>query len=220
MTLRVIARNPTIHSANTWVAKGKARLTADPHLSDADRETIATVLNFWFSDVGEDGDCPSWWRPNETFDAACRETLGALSAAALAGHLDGWAATAEGALALVLLLDQAPRNTHRGTPAAFAGDAWARQVASVAVANGLDAELTSSGRLFLYLPFEHSEDLADQERALALIGALGNDQWTHYARLHRDIIARFGRFPHRNAILDRTSTPEERAFLELPDSSF
>lgn len=113
-----------------------------------------------------------------------------------------------------------PRNIHRGRPEAFAGDARARDVARHALARGFDQRLAAVQRLFLYMPFEHSEDMADQDLAVALIGALRSDEQTRWARLHRDVIARFGRFPHRNRILGRPSTPDEEAFLQEPGSRF
>jgi uncharacterized protein (DUF924 family) len=113
----------------------------------------------------------------------------------------------------VLLLDQMPRNIYRGRPEAFAADGAARAVAGRALGRGFDAPLPVERRLFLYLPFEHSEDLADQQRAVALIGGLGDPDWLHWAERHRAVIARFGRFPHRNRILGRPDTAEEAAFL-------
>jgi uncharacterized protein (DUF924 family) len=117
--------------------------------------------------------------------------------------------TAEGSLPLVLLLDQLPRNIHRGRPEAFAADEKARAVARSAIHRGFDHELAKWPRLFLYLPFEHSENVADQDLAVELVGALGNEEQTIWARRHRDVVACFGRFSHRNAILGRPSTPEE-----------
>jgi len=174
------------------------------------------VLAFWFTDEAR----ARWFDKDAAFDAACRDRLGVLARDAAAGRLDGWAAMPRGALALVILLDQVPRNLHRGTPAAFAQDAKAREVARRAVAAGLDAALGPEERLFLYLPFEHGEDAADQALAVDLIEALGDPEWAESARRHRDIILRFGRFPHRNVALGRPSTPEELAFLAGPDSSF
>ena len=118
------------------------------------------------------------------------------------------------------MLDQLPRNIHRGRPEAVAADEKARAVARRAIERGFDKELAKPRRLFLYLPFEHSESLADQDLALELISALGDEEQTYWARRHRDAIARFGRFPHRNAILGRDSTAEEMAFLNSPEPSF
>lgn len=124
------------------------------------------------------------------------------------------------ALAAIIVLDQFSRNMYRGTPRAFSADAVALALAKATVAAGLDRDLSPEGRLFIYLPFEHSEKLADQEAAISLIEPLGNARWTSYAISHRDIIQRFGRFPHRNDILGRSSSDEELEFLKQPGSSF
>lgn len=178
--------------------------------------TPAAVLDFWFSDATR----PHWFARSDAFDARVREHLGELHARAAAGELDAWAADPRGALALVVLLDQVPRNIHRGTPAAFASDAAAVRVATAVIDAGRDAGLTEEERVFLYLPLEHSESLADQDRCLALMSALPTPLWRDYADRHRVIIERFGRFPHRNAILGRESTPAELEFLAGPGSSF
>ena len=128
--------------------------------------------------------------------------------------------SARRALATVLVLDQFPRNIFRDTPQAFATDALARAVAQGAIAKGLDKALEPEQRIFLYLPFEHSEDKDDQARAVALISTLGDAEFTRYALAHKAVIDRFGRFPHRNAVLGRASTPEEEAFLTEPGSAF
>jgi uncharacterized protein (DUF924 family) len=177
---------------------------------------IDEVLRFWFTDDAR----PFWFKRDAAFDAAIRERFSALVDRAHAGELDDWLDTPEGALALVILLDQFPRNIHRDHPAAFACDARAREAAGRAIALGHDRRLDPEQRTFLYLPFEHSESLADQERSLGLFTALGNAEQLDYAVRHHEIIARFGRFPHRNAILGRSSTPEEKAFLTQPESSF
>lgn len=174
------------------------------------------VLGFWFSDAVR----LKWYAKDDAFDALIRDRFGAASGAATAGALDGWAATAEGALALVILLDQVPRNIHRGTPGAFSGDGKALQVAKAAIAKGLDAATPPDRRNFFYLPFMHSEALADQERGMTLYATNDVEDGLQYMTLHRDIIARFSRFPHRNAILGRASTPQELDFLQQPGSSF
>jgi uncharacterized protein (DUF924 family) len=133
--------------------------------------------------------------------------------AASVGQLDHWGATAEGALALVIVLDQFPRNMFRGSARIFAADARARAAANVALKRGYDQDLPEADRGFLFLPFMHSEDLADQIRCVALYRAASHEN-LKYAEEHRDIIRRFGRFPHRNAVLGRETTPEEQAFLE------
>ena len=179
--------------------------------------TPEKVLAFWFSPQAR----PRWFVRSEAFDQALREQFGELHARAASGGLDAWATTPHGALALTLLLDQVPRNIFRGTPGAFASDAKAREVARAALAAGFDHDLTQEERLFMYLPLEHSEGLADQDRCVELMRELDeNHEWLVYAIKHRDIIARFGRFPHRNAVLGRDSTEEEREFLSQPGSSF
>ena len=178
--------------------------------------SLDDVLDFWFSDAAR----PSWFVRSEAFDARVRETLGPLHAQAARGELDAWASDPRGALALVLLLDQVPRNTRRGSADAFACDPRALAHARAAVDAGLDRALDEEGRVFLYLPFEHSESLADQDRSVALMSSLTAPMWLDYAERHRQVIARFGRFPHRNAVLGRESTPEELEFLKQPGSSF
>jgi uncharacterized protein (DUF924 family) len=174
------------------------------------------VIDFWFDPVTK----PGWFGGGEPFDRKVEARLGAHYAGARDGGTDGWAAEPLGLLALVILLDQVPRNIHRGTPAAFATDDKALALARLGVDRGFDAGFDKDQRLFLYLPFEHSEGLADQERSVALFCALGDADYLDYAIRHRDIVARFGRFPHRNIILGRQSTPEELVFLEQPGSSF
>ncbi len=175
------------------------------------------VLEFWFAE----GRKEQWFNGGDDFDRLVEETLGPLRRQAAAGTLDDWAATSRGALALVLLLDQVPRNIYRQTPQAYATDAQARRVAREAVENGLDSGLTQVQRVFLYLPFEHSEDLADQELGCRLMSQLDeNPDWLVFAEKHRELIARFGRFPHRNAVLGRPCTPEEDAYLAQPGAGF
>jgi uncharacterized protein (DUF924 family) len=152
-----------------------------------------------------------WFGKDADFDREIAARFLASHEAAAAGHLSDWEATPDGALALLLLLDQFPRNMFRGSARAFATDPLARAVAERAIAHGFDQSAASDERMFFYLPFEHSENLADQERSLALSRRAGTPD--KYAELHADIIRRFGRFPHRNAILGRATTPEEQAFL-------
>jgi len=181
------------------------------------------VLDFWFgpSDSPEFGTYrDAWFVVDPTFDQIARERFLNDYRRAAEGRLDGLAATAEGALALVILLDQFPRNMFRGSTQAFATDTKARAIADVALVRGFDRAMLPVQRLFLYLPFEHSETPADQERAVALFEALGDAKLLEYAVQHRDIVRRFGRFPHRNQILGRASTAEERAFLAEPGSPF
>ena len=155
-----------------------------------------------------------WFTKDEAFDAKLRAAwLGAHERAAR-GDLRGWARNPEGALALLLLLDQFPRNAFRGEARAFATDAMARGIAGDAVARGFDARVEPTLRQFLYVPFMHSETLADQDTGVALYHAAGDHNGESFARVHRDIIARFGRFPHRNAALGRATPGEEKAFLD------
>lgn len=174
------------------------------------------VLAWWFAPETK----PRWFGGGNAFDEAVRDYFGPLYARAAGGELDGWAAEPRGLLALVILFDQVPRNIFRGTARAFEGDAQALALARLAVDRGLDQAMSMDERLFLYLPFEHAEDLADQERSVALFRALGDAGYLDYAIRHQAVIERFGRFPHRNAILGRASTVEEVAFLEQPGSSF
>ena len=178
--------------------------------------TPEAVLAYWFDPATK----PKWFNGGAAFDEEVRAELGPLFERAAAGELDGWAVETAGLLALVILFDQVPRNIHRGTPRAFATDPQALALARLAVDQGQDEALSLDQRLFLYLPFEHAEDLAEQERSVALFRALGDPGYLDYAVRHKDVIARFGHFPHRNAILGRASTSEEAAFLEEPSSSF
>ena len=183
------------------------------------------LLDFWFGPPDAAPEARDvWFKPDATFDDTLRRRFSALQARAERGELDLWAETAQGALALVLLLDQLPRNLNRGKAAAFACDAKARRVAREAIARGLDQALPPVQRQFLYLPFEHSETLADQEEAVRHFAALPEgslrDRCVDYASRHHAIIARFGRFPHRNRTLARPSTAAEEEFLKQPGSSF
>lgn len=169
--------------------------------------TPQEVLAFW-----REAGPQRWFRRNDAFDAEIRDRFLAAHEAAASGGLRHWLDDAGGALALVLLLDQFPRNAFRGTPRVYATDAQARTIADAALAAGFDRQVDAALRRFFYLPFMHSEDLADQERSLALNADAGEDA-LRWARHHRDVVARFGRFPHRNAVLGRDSTPEEARFL-------
>jgi uncharacterized protein (DUF924 family) len=183
------------------------------------------LLGRWFGppdDPGREKAREVWFKSTPEFDAALRAEFLADHEAACAGVLQSWEGSAEGALALVILLDQIPRNIFRGNPRAYTSDALARPAADRALGRGFDRAVPPVWRGFFYLPFEHSENLADQERGLALFSSLpvrsdDSDPLRH-ARRHHEIVARFGRFPHRNAILGRASTPEELAFLADPDS--
>lgn len=178
---------------------------------------IDEIVDFWFDDAVK----AYWFRRSDSFDRAVRDTLQEPYEQAAAGAYDGWMEDVDGCLALCVLLDQVPRNVFRNDPRAFATDAKARAVARHAIENGYDLECNADERLFLYLPFEHSEDLEDQRLAVALIRErVGTPEPVDYAERHLRIVERFGRFPHRNAILGRASTPEEEAFLKEPGSSF
>lgn len=171
------------------------------------------VLDFWWQ-AG-----PSkWFAGGDKFDRNCRDRFQATLEVAKAGDLDHWAETAAGSLALLLLLDQMSRNIYRGTPEAFAADSKAVAIAEDAVCRGFDRAFPKDVRGFFYLPFEHSEDMVHQEKSVDLGRRLGERDIYHYALIHMDVIRRFGRFPHRNRILGRESTPEEVAYLD--DSGF
>lgn len=187
----------------------------------------AAILEFWFGPENSPSRSTprdAWFRKDAAFDTEIRERFDTAIAVALAGGYGEWCTTAKGALARVLALDQFTRNVHRDTPAAFAGDARALATAQDAVDRSLDRELEPFGRWFLYMPFEHAEDSAAQERSLALFATLAEESGLaaplEWAQKHADVIARFGRYPHRNAILGRVSTPEELAFLGQPGSRF
>ena len=180
-------------------------------------ETIASsadVVAFWFApDVR-----PLWFAATPAFDDALGARFLTTHRAAAAGRLTDWAATPAGALALVIVLDQFPLNLFRGQPESFATEAAARAVADRAIVRGFDRAVPPIQRQFLYLPFMHGEALADQERSVRLYQQPGLEEGLRFARHHRDLIVRFGRFPHRNAILGRTSTAEELAYLASPEA--
>ena len=165
------------------------------------------VVDFW-----REAGPKAWFAKDDAFDLRCRAFESAHHAAARR-ELDAWESSAEGALALCLLLDQFPRNLYRGSAHAFATDPLARAMADRALAAGHDRAVDGDLRIFFYLPFEHAEDASLQARSMALFEAMGHAEYVKYAALHRDLIARFGRFPHRNRVLGRASTPEEEAFL-------
>ena len=155
-----------------------------------------------------------WFRGGDAFDDECRERWQEAHFAAARGEFDYWLGDADGALALVLLLDQIPRNIFRASWHAFATDPLALHYATRAIDAGFDARVDPALRFFLYMPFEHSEAMPDQDRAVELFTALGDADLLGYANAHRDVIVRFGRFPHRNAALGRINTPEEQAWLD------
>ena len=178
-------------------------------MSDTPLASAAEIIRFW-SEAGPD----RWFKKDDAFDAEIRRRFLPTHEAAAAGKLADWEATAEGALALLILLDQFPRNMFRNSARAFATDPQARAITAAALLRGFDAQVPANLRAFFYLPFEHSEVMADQEHGIALYTAAGDADGLKWAKVHHDIIARFGRFPHRNAVLGRTTTPEEAAFLD------
>jgi uncharacterized protein (DUF924 family) len=171
--------------------------------------TADEVVSFWRA-AGPD----RWFNKDTDFDEEIGQRFLDSYEAAAAGQLSDWEQNAQGALALLILLDQFPRNMFRGDARAFATDPLARAVAAGAIVHGFDSQVPAEMRGFFYLPFQHSEDLADQERSIAFYKAIGDVENLKWAELHADIIRRFGRFPHRNAVLGRTTTPEEQAFLD------
>lgn len=190
-----------------------------------DQPGSAEVLLFWFGRGAERGKAHKrWFVKDPAFDAEIRDRFLSLFEESAASRSAHWKAQPADCLALVIVLDQFPRNMFRGTPRAFESDPLALEAARHAVERGFDRDMLPVERLFLYLPFEHSERLADQERACELMKPLDALQPEldayRYAVLHRDVVARFGRFPHRNALLGRGSTPEELQFLKGPGSSF
>jgi uncharacterized protein (DUF924 family) len=175
--------------------------------------SIDDVLAFWFADPKR------WWKKDPAFDAEIHDRFGALRDAVMRGEHEDWRATPRGALAYVIVLDQFSRNMFRGSARSFEGDARALAAACAAVDSGFDKGLSVDERMFLYMPLMHCEDIAHQERCVALFAGVVPEQ-LRFAEMHRDIVRRFGRFPHRNAALGRASTPEEVEFLKQPGSSF
>lgn len=195
----------------------------------------AEVLQYWFGDAAADAEVIAtngarWFRGGDAVDADIRARFSDLHAQAAGGQLDDWLATPRGRLALVIVIDQFSRNLFRGDARAFAHDARARDWVVDGLDAGADRALRPIERVFFYLPLEHSESLADQDRCVALFAALRDevpaslraafDGYLDYARRHRDVIARFGRFPHRNVVLGRTSTAEEAEYLRQPGAGF
>lgn len=171
--------------------------------------TPGEILSFWRAAGPE-----KWWKKDDAFDRTIRAQFMPVHEAAARGEFAHWEDSAEGALALILLFDQFPRNMFRRSPHAFATDPLARALAARALARGFDKAIDETLRPFFYMPFMHSEVLADQDRCLQLFAALGSDGESNYATDHRDIIAKFGRFPHRNRVLGRDTTEAEQAFLD------
>lgn len=172
-------------------------------------ESKTRIVAFW-----REAGPAKWYAKDEAFDREIHDRFLSWHHRAARGELAEWERDAEGALALLLLLDQLPRNLFRGSAHAFATDPAAREVAARAIARGFDVEIGGELRQFFYLPFMHSEALEDQRRCLALCEAMGGQENVEYARIHLEIIERFGRFPHRNPVMGRETTPEERRFLD------
>lgn len=177
--------------------------------------TPQTLLDFWFSPEHE----KLWFKSTPQFDQQIREQFENVWHAVKGGQQFDWEQTAEGALALVILLDQMPLNMFRGQPESFSTEAQARDVAGRAIEQDFDKQLPDKGKAFLYMPFMHCENMIDQDRSVALYDAAGLEDNLKFARHHRDIVHQFGRFPHRNAILARPSTPAEEAWL-ASDAAF
>ena len=198
---------------SSYAKDGGRDVTGNP---TSDPAWVADVLAFWFEKLGRQG----WFARDAAIDEEIRTRF-----APLIGEINGRAiedsiSSPDHVLASLIVLDQFARNVYRGTPQAFAYDELSRAIARLAIALHIDQRVPLDRRVFLYLPFEHSEALADQLRAVELIEALGDAEYTRYAEAHRDVVARFGRFPHRNEILGRPSTPEEIEFLKQPGSAF
>ena len=168
------------------------------------------VLTFWFSERVK----PLWFNSTQEFDDELSEKYLETCQAALNGQLSAWEETPQGALALIICLDQFPLNMFRNQPESFAGEALSRQVAARAIEQGFDQSLDDTQKAFMYMPYMHSEDMADQDKVLELFSNAGLGDNLKWAKHHREIVVRFGRFPHRNAILGRESTPEEIAYLQ------
>jgi uncharacterized protein (DUF924 family)/predicted GNAT family acetyltransferase len=202
-----------------------AYLRRHPEVQDLLDDRAAQVRAFWFGDPPAAAPRAEWFRKDAAFDARIREGFGALIETALAGGLHAWDATPAGTLARIVVLDQFTRNAFRDSARAFAGDTLALAAAQALVAGGGDTALTPLQRWFAYLPFEHAEDLGVQQQALALFTTLaeqhpGLADARHWAQKHFEVIQRFGRYPHRNALLGRVSTPDEQAYLQQPGSGF
>jgi uncharacterized protein (DUF924 family) len=177
---------------------------------------VGEVLKFWFEQTAPD----QWFEKDPTFDASIRQRFLGLHEILVSRANNGLLVDAQTALAAVIVLDQMSRNMFRDTPRAFATDPQALWISQAAIVRGFDADLTKDQRMFLYLPFEHSEDRQSQARSAALMASLGDPELQKWAEAHRAIVDRFGRFPHRNSVLGRISTPEETEFLKQPGSSF
>ncbi|MDP1584568.1 MAG: DUF924 family protein [Bradyrhizobium sp.] len=199
---------PAVPASRAAFVEQEFHAGRDLRSGDTGAPSAAEVVEFW-----RQAGASMWFAKDADFDRRFRENFLEAHEAAARGDLDNWMTTPEGALALLVLLDQFPRNAFRGTPRMYATDAAARRIAAAAVDAGHDRQMPRDLRTFFYLPFAHSEYLADQDRSVALCGPLGPPDSAHSER-HRDIVKRFGRFPHRNPILGRKMTAEEQEFLD------
>ena len=175
-----------------------------------------TVTSFWFEELTRE----DWFKKSDALDHKITEKFAATHLALAANVPDAWRASAEAILALIIVFDQFPRNIYRGTPLAFATDCLALREARFAIESGFDQRVDLDRRFFFYMPFEHSEQLADQDLCLGFMSRLDDEELLKYAHSHRDVIVRFGRFPHRNSILARDDTEEEVSYLSQPGSGF
>ncbi len=178
------------------------------------QESPQSILEFWFSDKVR----PLWFQSTPEFDNELRDRFEPVWQQAAAGQLDSWAKTAEGALALVILLDQIPLNIFRGDVLCFSTEAKSREIARLAIEHKLDMDLTDEKKAFLYMPFMHSESMQDQDKSVSLYETADLADNLKFAKHHRDIVRRFGRFPHRNKILGRQSTEAELTYLESDEA--
>lgn len=179
------------------------------------------ILTFWFGEPGSpdyDSIKSFWFGSTPAIDADIKSKFEEAHSLALSGNLDSLSETPDGSLALIILLDQFPRNIYRGTPQAFSSDPQALKIAKNAIVEGFDKDMTDVQKMFLYLPFQHSEDLKDQEASVKLYKDLGNSSALDYAQMHYDIVKQFGRFPHRNKILGRVNTQAETEYINNPDT--
>lgn len=178
--------------------------------------TPDAVLDFWFRELTRE----EWFEPSEGLDEAIHERFGATHLALVRGEIENWRSSPAERLAGIIVLDQFSRNIYRGTPLVFAADWIALREAGLAIDAKADLDLPPEQRCFLYLPFEHSENLEDQDRSVELFRALGDAEYLDYAERHRDVIREFGRFPHRNRFLGRESTGAELDYLSKPGAGF
>jgi len=185
-------------------------------MARADIKTPEEVFSFWFEELTR----KEWFDKNDALDEAMRRHFAATHLSLARGELDAWRTSPQNRLAAIIMLDQIPRNIYRGTPLAFATDRLALQEAKLAVEADADTAVVPEQRCFFYLPFEHAENLAEQDRSVQLFTLLGDAEYLDYAERHRAVIREFGRFPHRNALLGRESTAAELEYLSKPGAGF